>query len=896
MIAHAGPPAPAVRASSSSDRRFEMTLRFCYPVPTATLRASLVVAFVCATAVAQQPRIDRITPAEGPIAGGTVVTIDGANFGDASVTLDRKPILPLARSDTSIRLEMPAHDNGYAIVAITREADSSYTRFLYVPPPLAALPPGSITTVAGIGKYGGEYGPATEATVQASATAFDATGALYFSDPAANRVFRLRSDGVVEAFAGDGYSDGPHPAISTPALDVPMSFPRSIAFDSRGNLIVPDSAYYLWRVDPRGQAELIAGTGVDSHVIVDGVPAKGTAIGFPTFVAVDAADNVYFLDWTNMRIRRIDRNGILTTVAGNGTAGFSGDGGPALSAAFDITFVDLGGLTVDTRGNLLLLDQANRRIRRIDMSTGIIETIVGPVLNGHSLDNIRAIASGPDDAIYVSNAAEIYKRTADGGIVQIASGKRGFSEDGSLLPGAAIGVVIGLSVDPAGNLIISDDDVHRIRRIDRVTGELSTLAGTGPRAFGEGGPATAAALQAANVALGFLPGGELLIADHGRIASVGQDGNLTRFAGSGSFGPHFDVPALAATMSPWSLFVAADGSIDFTNYNLGVYRIDAAGIVRHIGGTLSGCDFSGDGGDAREAGFCQTTDALRDAAGNVLVADTNNNRIRRIDAAGTVTTFAGSGPTNGLERFGFGSTCGDGGPATSACINTPYGLTFDDRGNLFVCENELRIRRIDPAGMISTFAEVRCTKLGWAFGNLFTVANDYVARISRSGEVTPLTARNLGFSGDGGPASQARIFAQKQGHGIVADRDGNLFFSDGDNYRIRAIRYGALLAPPGATIQAAATGSSIRAVVADAHGHPAEGVRVAFAAPASGPSCSLSSSFAVTDESGAATVTCTPNCVGGSYGVTAQPLTASATATIVFTNASVPCRRRTVRR
>ncbi|HYM60165.1 MAG TPA: hypothetical protein VEZ11_04660, partial [Thermoanaerobaculia bacterium] len=400
---------------------------------------------------------------------------------------------------------------------------------------------------------------------------------------------------------------------------------------------------------------------------------------------------------------------------------------------------------------------------------------------------------------------------------------------------------------------------------------------------GEGGPATAAAFITANLDIRFLATGELLIADNSRICSLGADRRLRRFAGSGVFGPGIDVPALKASIAPASLFVANEGTIDFAGGSLAVFRIDSAGIVRHTAGRVAVCDYSGDGGDALSAGLCQTWDALRDAGGNLLIADSNNNRIRRVDAGtGVISTFAGSGPVNGLERYGAGSTCGDGGQAASACINTPYGLTYDDASNLYVCENEGRIRRISPSGVIGTFAEEHCTKLAWAFGHLITVAGDHIAKISRSGEVASLTSRNIGFSGDGGPATAARIFALKQSHGVAIDGDGNLFFADGDNLRIRAIRYGAVLAPAGATIQATASGSTIRAIVSDATGHAAEGVRVDFAAPSSGASCTLSAPFAITDANGTAAVTCVSNCAPGTYSVT-------------LTNGAGPCRRRSAR-
>ena len=795
---------------------------------------------------------------------------------------------------------MPQHANGFAIVGIANSAGSAFGRFLYLPPRLQDLPAGYITTVAGIGTYGGEYGPATEAWFPLSiGMAIDPSGRLYFTDTNNNRVLRIRTDGTLEPFAGNGHGGGQNPPGKMAALDASITFPRSIAFDSHGRLIVPDDQGYLWRVDPNGEAEVIAGTGQGRTVtpLPEGIPALGATIGQPAWVAVDAGDNIYFLDWTNARVRRIDTNGLLTTFAGNGTFGFSGDGGPATSAQFSELSNDDGGLAFDHAGNLLLVDKANHRIRRIDRAARTIDTIVGPSINGLTLNDLRGIAVGSADEIYFSNAAGLYVRTADGTISTLSSGKPGFSPDGARLPDAPLGEIYALLVDRSGNLLYSDANVARLRKIDLTTKQISTLAGSGPRVFGEGDSALAAAASTNGLAI--LPTGELVMSwwiGTGGLFKIDAQGRLIRIAGSGVFGPLFDVPALEATIASNSVSVARDGTIDVGG--IWMARIDSTGFVRHTAAVPGACGFSGDGGPAVNASTCQAWDAIRDPAGNLVIADTNNNRIRRVDAStGMITTIVGSGVPNGFERYGAGTSCGDGGPATSACINTPYGVTYDDAGNLLICEAPgvgTGIRRVDRSGTISTLARFGCTKLTWAFGNLFTVAG-YVARVSRSGEITALSPRGDGFSGDGGPAALAHIEANTQGTGIAVDAEGNLFFSDGNNFRVRAIRYGAVLAPSGSTIQATASGSTIRAVVSTSAGRPAEGVRVEFAPPSGGASCILSSPFAITDANGVASVSCTSNCVPGTYSVTASPLTASSTASVSFTNGGGPCRRRAAR-
>ena len=849
----------------------------------------LLLVILTTNAIAQQPRIDSIGPAQGPIAGGTLVTIRGANFAGADVRLDRNRTVPLSQTATEIRLQMPAHDNGYAIIAV----GSVYARYLYLPPTLRDLPPGFITTVAGIGNYIGEYGPARSASVQPLGIAFDAAGTLHFADPAHNRAFRVR-DGILEPVIGTGLNGGTNARGGLPAIDTPISFPRGIAFDSRGNLYVPDTSNYLWRVTPSGVAEIVAGNGREAFS-GDGGLAIHAEVGHINFVTVDTEDNVYFIDVTNARVRRIDRNGNISTYAGTGRYGFSGDGGLATQAQFSLAFADLGGLAIDREGNLLLLDYDNARIRRIDRATGIINTIAGPTVeNNHRLNDLNGLAVGPNNQVVFGNASEMLQRSADGTISRITTGTPGFSEDGSPIGTAKVGRILALAFDHGGNLYYTDSSLRRIRSVD-TAGRIITIVGIGPATIGEGGPATAAALLTQNLDLDFLPSGELAMADYDRLRKIDGNGNLVRIAGSGVPSPQSDIAAAEVSMFPLSVASGPRGVIDFTNG--GVFRIDSDGIVRHTAGLGGPCGFSGDAGDARQAILCQPWDARRDAQGNLFIADTNNNRVRRVDAqTGAIATFAGSGAVNGLERYGFGTTCGDGGPATSACINTPYGVAFDDAGNVYVEENEQRIRKIDRLGIITTLAEVPGTKIEWAFGNLFTVHGEALSRISPSGVVTQLTGHGLGFSGDGGLALTAQIFANKQGHGVAVDAEGNLFFDDGDNLRVRAIRFGAVLPPQGATIQATGNGAAIRATVFDGAGRPAPGVRVDFSVPPSGPSCVLATPFAITDSSGSVNVSCASNCIEGSYVVTATPLTATSTARIAMTNARGPCgRQRAIR-
>lgn len=862
---------------------------------------SVLIALLLAALSAQaQPRIDRVSPSQGPIAGGTVVAVSGAGFAGASMTVDRTAIAPLSQSDSEIRLVMPKHDHGYAVISVRSGAAAASGEFLYTAPALADLAPGAITTIAGVGNYLRDFGRASEATVQPGNIAVDGAGNVFIAQPGPNTILRVTPDGAIERFAGNGEAFGTHGA-GIAALDASFSFPTAVAVDPHGYVYVPDHRGRLCRVDPQTRiVTSLAGNGREGYS-GDGGPAADAQIGLPAFIAADA-ENVYFIDFPARRIRRI-RDGIITTFAGNGIAGFSGDGGPATSASYDIGDSDSGALALDSAGHLFLGDAFNKRIRRIDRVTGIITTFVDARAQPFDVGTIRALAFDGAGNLYYSGGGTIVKVSPSGAF--LTSWRRTAEtpslEDDVPFADAYIGHVVGLAIDRNGDVLYADDQIQRVRRLNQTTGRITTVAGIGPRQIGRDGPAAGAYLAPNDVA--FNSAGELLIADAccgpggGGIRKIGRDGKLTTIMGVGiALNNAHNVPALEASTIALSLDVDAAGSIDFVDGTV-VYRLEN-GIVRVLNKPDATCAYDGDAGPASQAHVCQPWDAVRDRDGHLFIADTNNNRIRRIDrATGVITTFAGNGqPPNGFERYGNGISCGDGGPALTACLDTPYGLAFDASGSLFVSES-FNIRRIDPNGTISTFAsDAGVTKLVFdGASNLYGGRHDALLRFRSTGERTVIAGTAAsGYSGDGGPASAASVSFSPLSGGIAVDAEGNVFFCDGLS-RVRAIRYGAVLAPAGATVQASADGSSLRATVFDAAGRPTPGVRVDFTAPASGASCILASAFAITDANGVAAVSCARNCIAGAYGVVARPLGSSASATIPRVNADDRCRRRSVR-
>ena len=465
---------------------------------------------------------------------------------------------------------------------------------------------GMITAVAGVtGRQGGatgDGGPATSAHFFTPiAVAVDQAGDLFITDSFTGTVRRVDAGtGLIATVAGtgmNGLGDG------GPATSAGLSVPKGVAVDSAGDLFIADSFdYRVRRVDgTSGQISSVTGNGTATFS-GDGGPATSAQLA-GTPVAVDASGNVFIADSTNNRIRRVDATtGVITTVAGDGTAGPGVDGVPATSTAFHTPTA----VTVDSAGNLFIADTLNNRVRRVDATTGVITTVAGDGTDGFS---------------------------GDGGPATIAEISSSFWG--------------GLAVDSAGNLFIADTGNQRVRRVDAITGVITTVAGTGTRGFsGDGGPATHAQL---------------------------------------------DTPVGVAVDAAGNLFIADD-----TNNR--IRKVDVTtGVITTVAGTGTG-GFSGDGGPATGAQLAAPIGVAVDAAGNLFIADTGNQRVRRVDAAtGVITTVAGTGT---------GGFAGDGGFATSAQLAIPLGVAVDAAGDVLVADAyNVRVRRIDAAtGTIATFA------------------------------------------------------------------------------------------------------------------------------------------------------------------------------------------------
>jgi hypothetical protein len=282
------------------------------------------------------------------------------------------------------------------------------------------------------------------------------------------------------------------------------------------------------------------------------------------------------------------------------------------------------------------------------------------------------------------------------------TGTGGYSGDGGSATNAKLYAPWGIATDASGNLYIADDDNYRIRKVNS-NGIITTVAGNGTQGFsGDGGLATNAKLTGTfGITLDKI--GNIYIVDEGnsRVRKVNTNGIITTFAGNGNGGNSGDGGlAINATLSePWGVTVDGLGNVFVSNnYSNVVRKINTNGIISTIAGIVSygPSGYSGDGGNATNAKLYGPAGLAADASGNLYIADSYNNRIRKVNSNGIISTFAGTG---------FRGSTGDGGPATSAEFFYPQGITLDSSGNLYIADfSNSRIRIVNTLGIISTFA------------------------------------------------------------------------------------------------------------------------------------------------------------------------------------------------
>src|SRR5581483_11555301 len=481
------------------------------------------------------------------------------------------------------------------------------------------------------------------------------------------------------------------------ATSTPVDTPQAVALDGSGNLYIADAKDCRVRKVAGTTITTVAGTGACGYG-GDGGPATAAALKAPQGLALDASNNLYIADTGNCRIRKVS-GGTISTVAGFGFCAFSGDGGPATSAGLALPF----GVALDGSGNIYIAEAGSCRIRKV--TAGTINTIAGNGTCGYAGDGGAATSanlsfpqgvyvSGSD--VYIADTGNCVVRKVSGGIISLVAGH--------------------IVIDPF------------------------TLLPVGSCAFdGNGLPATSSALFGPGAVL--VNAGNVYISDTKTcLVRVVSGGNLNTVAGSSTCGFAGDGgdPLLAQLALPGGIARDGSGNLYIADAENCRVRKVAGSVISTVAGD-GNCGYAGDGLEARRSVLHGPSGVAVSSTNTVYIADTANCRVRAI-ASHVITTIAGTG------------TCdysGDGGPATSANVNTPQAVAVSGTNVYIADTGNCRVRKV-------------------ASGTITTVAGTGVC----------------GYSGDGGAATAAKISPSV---GLAVDGSGNLYISDTGNCRIRKV-------------------------------------------------------------------------------------------------------------
>jgi trimeric autotransporter adhesin len=771
------------------------------------------------------------------VAAGTISTVAGGVGGPASATQVRLDYL----------CGVLATSSGLYV------SDSTTVRKI--------SPSGWLTTPVGIGLNGslGDGGPATAAAVSSCGAALDQHGNLVIADNTGGGRIRVvakmtgtfygqaMTAGDIYTVAGGGHRS---PGKGGPATSAKLSHLHKVAVDSAGNLVfavntrvlvvAATNGTFYGQAMTAGDIYSVAGVGKTGYS-GDGGPATAAGLDGPEDVTIDQAGNLVIADTFNQRIRLVAEHtgmyygqamttGDIYTVAGNGSRGYSGDGGPAPAAGLERPEA----VTVDGAGNLVIADTLDNRVRVVAESTatfygqamaaGHIYTVAGSGPGGHFVNGGPAAGSklGYPDGVAVDSAGNIaiadsydsrvwvvaavtgtfYGKAMTAGHIYVVAGhlEPGLAGNGRVATTAQLGVLSGfgpggVATDSAGNVLITDGAQVLVTAASTgafygqamTAGHIYVVAGTGVQGdTGDGGPATSAEFEVLG-SLAVDHAGNILLPDSCQIRVVAAHsgtyygqvmtaGDVYSVAGSGTCGSSDSGSASAADLSPSSVAVDPSGNLLIGEEIYHQFLVVAEQTGTFYGQAMTAGDvylvagdghygYSGDGGPATKAEFSfQAYNVAADSAGDLLIPDSANNRIRVVAnttgthyglamTAGYVYTVAGTG------TYGFS---GDGGPATAAEFDFPTAVAVDGAGNLLITDSENDRVRVVAAATGSYYG------VAMTADDVYTVAGDGV----------------FGWSGDGGPATAAELDYPTA---VAVDSAGNLVIDDTYSARIREV-------------------------------------------------------------------------------------------------------------
>jgi uncharacterized protein (TIGR03437 family) len=622
----------------------------------------------------------------------------------------------------------------------------------------------------------------------------DPSGRPVFADPNYHLILRIETDGSIHVIAGNNVqglsstsqlsfnqSGGGYSGDLGPATSAALNRPAGVAYDANGNLYIADTLNHRIRiVNPQGVISTFAGNGKAGYQ-GEGNPLS-VSLNFPLDVAVDKTGNVYVNDSQNFRIRKISQ-GVISTIAGTGKQGASGENVPASSSAIGA----VEGIALDAQGNLYFAEFSSSRVRRI--SAGVLTTVAGNGTAGYtgdgpalsvSLDSPGGVAVDSSGNVLIADTNnELIRKLAGGNLTTIAgNGGSGFSGDGGPGKSASLHSPFGLATSVTGEVFIADRDNFRIRHLDGQNA-ISTTAGDGRLLAAQNGVPAQLATFLDPFGVSFDAQGQLLVADTSNniIRRRNPDGTLTTIAGTGAQEWSGDNgPATQAGLrGPFS--VTADASNNLFEAEIDfdrVRRIAPAGTIATIA-----------------SGLNAPTQAVIDPAGIIYIADFYNNRIVRRAADGTITSYLTS-------------------------VANPGGLALDAGGSLYFTEwSAGRVWRVSSSGKLTLLAgggniagsaadggPATNAQLGYLGGvtldsasNVYftDVSNATVRKVSPNGTISTVAGNyRPGLSGDGGPATSASL---NDPWGLAFDSAGSLYIADVLNNRIRKVLLSATAAP-----------------------------------------------------------------------------------------------------
>jgi uncharacterized protein (TIGR03437 family) len=512
---------------------------------------------------------------------------------------------------------------------------------------------GNLTRIAGNGTPGfsGDGGAATDSQLSnPTGVAVDGNSNIYIADAGNNRI-RLVSNGVITTIAGTG--DEGYAGDNGPALRARFDGLGALALDPSGNLYITDFYNQVIRRIANGTITTVAGNGTYGYSGDNGSATNAQLAG-PSGITIDYLGNLYIAEGYNHRVRKVSSS-VITTIAGNGTAGLSGDFGPANQASLR----EPTDVVLDSLSNLYIADYGNNRIRMVAFNRSIISTFAGTGGTSYDGEKVTAttaslaspqrLAADAAGNLYIADGSRIRKVTRN--IITTVVG------GGPPAPGQ-LTAPQSVALDAAGNVFIADLGDGRIIKSDS-SGNLARVASF-----------TAPAGIAVNTA------GDIFVTDTQRLTlSKISNGTTSVIAGGGTVLGDNGPPMKAQLKYPVS--VAAD--------NAGVLYVADLNRIRKIAGnlitTVAGngtAGYQGDGGVATAAEVSNPTSVAVDSAGNFYFADYGNNRVRMVAPNGNITTVAGNG------TYGFSGSAG--GTATSAQLGSPSGVAVDAAGNLYIAD------------------------------------------------------------------------------------------------------------------------------------------------------------------------------------------------------------------